>query len=75
MAVAAGLDRNPRARLMPEILGHHGGGAAQEGERADQHALVAHRHQLGQPHAVGLRQDRNRVAIGAATQLGVRLTR
>ena len=75
MAVAAGLDGNSRGRLMPQVLRHHRGRAAQEGERADQHALVAFRHQLGQPRAVGLSQDRDRVAISRAAQLSVLLTR
>ena len=71
MAVAAGLDRNPGARLMPEILRHHRSGAAQEGERAHQHALVAHRHQLGHPGAIGRGEDGNRIAISQPAQIGV----
>ena len=36
----------PARRLMPEVLGHHRGSAAQEREWACKHALVANRHQL-----------------------------
>ena len=71
MAVAASLNRNPGDWLVPKILRHHRGGTAQEGERARQHALVADRHQLGHPRAVGRGEDGDRVAIGRPAQIGV----
>src|SRR5262249_21611111 len=46
MAVAAGLDGNACGRLMPEVFLHHRGGAAQEGEWACKHSLIANRNQL-----------------------------
>src|SRR6516164_6205690 len=71
MAVAAGLHGNPRARLMPQVLRHHRGRAAQEGEWACEHAVVANRYQLRHARAVAARQDRYRVAIGGPKQISV----
>jgi len=64
MAVAAGLDGNPGSRLVLEVLRHHRGGAAQEGERAYEHSPVALRNKLGHAGAVAGRQDCHGVAFG-----------
>src|SRR5262249_4318877 len=52
MTVAAGLDGNSRGRLMPQVLRHYRGRAAQEGEWACKHALIANRYQLRHARAV-----------------------
>src|SRR5262245_29681689 len=75
MAVAASLDGNAGARLMLEVLGHHRGGAAQERERTDKHALVANRYQLRHAATVARGQDGDRIAIAGPEQLGVPLAR
>jgi hypothetical protein len=69
VAVAATLHGDARGRLLLEVVGHHRGGAAQEGEWTDQHALIANRDQLGHAGAVGLGQDGDRVALGGAAQI------
>jgi hypothetical protein len=63
MAVTAGLDGNSRGRLMPQVLRHHRGRAAQEGEWACKHSLIANRYQLRHARAVPTRQECHRVAI------------
>src|SRR5262245_26319156 len=75
MAVAACLDVDSRGRLMPQVLGHHGGGAAQKSKRADQHPLVANRHKLRNAGAVAPRQNSDRVALAGSVQIGVLLAR
>ena len=65
----------PAHRLMPKIFRHHRGGAAQEGERACQHALVANRHQLRDRVRSVASEDGDRVAIGGPAQLSVLLAR
>jgi len=49
---------------MPQVLRHHCGRAAQEGEWACKHSLIANRYQLGHAGAVAPRQERYRVGIG-----------
>ena len=71
MAVAACLDGNSCGRLMAQVLRHHRGRAAQEGEWACKHSLVANRYQLRHARAVAARQDRYRVAIGGPKQISV----
>jgi hypothetical protein len=73
MTIAARLNGNPRSRLVPEILGHHGCGAAQERERALEHALVTDGNKLGYAVAVSGREDRYRIAIGGAAKISVLL--
>src|ERR1019366_7478605 len=46
MAVAAGLHVRAGLRKSREIMGHHGGGAPQEGEGRLQHAFVADREKV-----------------------------
>jgi hypothetical protein len=74
MAVAAGLNGDPSAGFVREIPRHQRCGAAQEGERADEHPPVAFRYQFRHPGAVGLRQDGHRVALGGP-QVGVLFAR
>jgi hypothetical protein len=74
MAVAARLDRNSRGRLMPQVLRHHRGRAAQEGEWAGKHSLIANRYQLRHAGAVASRQERYRVAVERPEQIRVFLT-
>ncbi len=65
MGVAAALHREPTARRRGEIARHHRGGAAEEGERGDQHPAVADRDELGDPRALLPFQQRHRVgALG-----------
>ncbi|MNT09472.1 hypothetical protein D3C72_1442570 [compost metagenome] len=51
--IAAQLRRDAAVRQPGEVVRHQAGGAAVEREGADQHAAVAHRHQLGHAAAVG----------------------
>jgi hypothetical protein len=74
MAIAASLDRNPGRRLMPKILRHHRGSAAQEGEWICQHAFVTDRYEIGHPGTIGRGEDTGCVAIGRPVQIGVLFT-
>jgi hypothetical protein len=71
MAIAAGLDGNSPGRLMPQVLRHHRGRAAQEGEWACKHSLIANRYQLRHAGAVPTRQDGDRVTISRPEQISV----
>src|SRR5262249_46532936 len=53
----------------------HRGGAAQERERTDEHALVANRYQLRHAATIARGQDGDRIAIAGPEQLGVPLAR
>src|SRR6516225_633755 len=75
MAIAAGLDNNPRSGLMPQVLPHHSRGTAQESEWTCQHSLIANRNQLWNPSTITCRQDCHRVAINGPAQISVMLTR
>ncbi len=75
VAIAACLYRDAGGGLMLEVVGHHGRGAAQEGERARGHALIAHRHELGHARAVGGGEDFDRIARRGPEQVGVLLAR
>src|SRR5262249_6242257 len=75
MAIAASLDRNASDGLMLEILGHHRGRAAQECERARQHALIAHWDQFRHAAAIARSQDGDRIASSRSEQIGVSFAR
>jgi hypothetical protein len=75
MAIAAGLNRYACSRLMPEILGHHGGSAAKERKWIGQHPFVADGDQSGHPRTIGFGKDGGRIAIRRSAQLGVFLRR
>ena len=75
VAVAAGLDVDAGKRRMGEVLRHHGRSAAQEGERAHQHALVALGDELGHADAVAFGEQRDGIAAGVVVELGMRFAR
>ena len=58
-----------------KIMGHHGGGAAQEGEGRLQHAFVADRQKFRDSGAVGLGENGDRVAAGCRRALGMAFAR
>ena len=62
VAIAAGLDGDAGHRRRGQVVGHHGGRAAQEREGRGRHAAHADGHQLGHPRvrsgARGARWDR-----------------
>jgi hypothetical protein len=60
--VTAELRLQARARQPGEVAGHDRRGAAIEGERRDQHAPVADRHQLGNAGQRLLLEHADRVA-------------
>ena len=71
--VAAGLDREPGARSRRQVMRHDHRGTAQEGKRRREHPAVADGDQVGQPCAVVLLQQRDRVgAAGRRAPAGVR---
>ena len=57
--VAAELGHQAGPRRVPEVGGHDPRGAAIEGERRDQHAAVAHGHEVGLAGGVLLLQERD----------------
>ena len=66
MTVAAGLHRGSGERLMRKIGRHHRRRAAKKPERVRHHALVALRHERGDPLCVGLGKYGDRVPIQGA---------
>src|SRR5262245_32254074 len=71
MAVAAGLDRYARGRLVAKILRHHRGRTTQEGEWTCQHALIADRYQFRHSKAVRRCEDCHRIAACRTPQISV----
>ncbi len=71
MAVPAGLQMRANLRNSGKIMGHHGGGAPQEGEGRLQHAFVADWQQFRNAGAIGLGENGDRVAAGGRRAFGM----
>ena len=67
VGVAAELRVEADARRRGEVVGHDRRRAAVEGERRDEHSAVAHRHELGDARRRLRLEDRDGVAVRAAS--------